>query len=157
MLLCASSYPKRLAFALLADLQHAFFEELKNDYGASGGVDFRSLIETVERPYQFIKFDRTIQRLRVEYSDPRSSAAMTKLSNSLTEVTTIMRRNVEDILTRGENLDDVGRKASDLKYASEKFKASAKMLSFRALLQQYAPCLVFLVVVFLIICWRFLL
>ncbi|PHJ23974.1 synaptobrevin family protein [Cystoisospora suis] len=153
---CGSSYPKKLAFSFLEDIRAAFQEELQTAFGTHA-VDYRSIIETIEKPYYFVKFDRTIQRKKQEYKDPDSSRAIMKLNQSLTEVTGIMRKNIDDILLRGENLEDVERKASDLKDASQKFKGLAKVLSFRALLQQYAPFLVFGLFIVIIFVWKFLL
>ena len=67
--LCHASYPKKLAFAFLEDILAEFQEELKREFG-SGSVDYRSRVETIERAYSFIKFDRVIQRKRQEYRDP---------------------------------------------------------------------------------------
>ncbi|CBZ53872.1 putative vesicle trafficking protein [Neospora caninum Liverpool] len=156
MTVCGASYPKKLAFSFLDDIQRAFQEELQTSFGTHA-VDYRSIIETIEKPYYFVKFDRVIQRKKQDYRDPDSSRALNKLNQSLTEVTGIMRRNIEDILQRGENLEDVGRKAGDLKDASAKFKGLAKALSFRALLQQYAPLLVMCLFFLILIFWRFFL
>ena len=43
-------------------------------------------METIEKPYYFIKFDRHIAKKRQEYRDPSSSKAMSRLNESLTEV-----------------------------------------------------------------------
>lgn len=48
--------------------------------------------------------DRTIQKKKQEFKDPQSGRALQKLNESLSEVTNIMRQNVEDILQRGEDL-----------------------------------------------------
>lgn len=68
-----------------------------------------------------------------------------------------MRRNVDDILLRGENLTDVEKKANDLKYASLEFSRAARKLSIQALIQKYAPILTILVVVLIILIWKLLL
>merc|ERR1712146_576240 len=80
-----SGYPKNLAFSFLEEIHKLFQEDLKREFG-SGSVDYRSHIETIEKPYYFIKFDRQIQKKKQEYQDPNSSKAMTKLNESLTEV-----------------------------------------------------------------------
>lgn len=150
---CAPSYPRRLAFCFLDEIKNLFEDELKSTFG-SRGVDFYSMVETIETPYFFIKFDRTIQRKRAEFVDPSSSRSLARLNDSLAEVSDLMRQNIEDILQRGENLSDVGKKASDLKSASEKFKGLAKALSFRALLQQYAPLALVVVFFLTLLIWK---
>ncbi|OEH79833.1 vesicle trafficking [Cyclospora cayetanensis] len=135
---CAASYPRRLALCYLDEVCALFEDELTIAFG-SRAVDFFAMIETIEAPYHFIKFERVLQKKRQEFADPGSSKALSRLNDSLAEVSDLMRQNIEEILQRGENLSDVGKKASDLKSASEKFKGLAKALSFRALVQQYAP------------------
>ncbi|XP_666567.1 hypothetical protein [Cryptosporidium hominis TU502] len=68
-----------------------------------------------------------------------------------------MRRNVDDILLRGENLNDVERKANDLKFASLEFSRAAKKLSLHALIQKYAPILALSAIVLIIIIWKLIL
>ncbi|EEA07490.1 synaptobrevin family protein [Cryptosporidium muris RN66] len=156
MTLCSKSYPKKLAFSFLQEVIKYFFEELKKEFGNKDG-DYRANIESIDKPYYFIKFDRIIQRCKSEYRDPRSSKSLQKLNDSLIEVTNIMKRNVDDILLRGENLNEVERKANDLKYASLEFSRAAKKLSLQALIQKYAPFIALLTVFLLVIAWKLLL
>ncbi|EAA21190.1 hypothetical protein, partial [Plasmodium yoelii yoelii] len=62
-----------------------------------------------------------------------------------------MRRNIDDILLRGENLEDVGRKAFNLKYESEKFKKASRILSLRYTMYQYGIAICVILFFFLII------
>ncbi|SBT34298.1 CPW-WPC family protein, putative [Plasmodium ovale wallikeri] len=124
------TYPKKLAFLFLNDICKQFNDELMIQYGTHS-IDYRSIIETIEKPYSFIKFDRKITKIKQEYKDPRSNIAIKKLNDSLNEVSSIMKKNIDDILLRGENLEDVGRKAFNLKFESEKFKKASRVLSLR--------------------------
>merc|ERR1719345_685287 len=109
------NYPKKLAFAFLEDIHKTFQEELKREFG-TGSVDYRSHIETIEKPYYFIKFDRQITKKKAEYRDPNSSKALGRLNEHLTEVSGIMRQSFDEVILRGENLEEVGKKANALKY-----------------------------------------
>merc|ERR1719337_119938 len=137
MALFDRGYPKNLAFAFLEDIHKLFQEELKREFG-TGSVDYRSHIETIEKPYYFIKFDRQITKKKAEYKDPSSSKALGRLNENLTEVSSIMRQNIEEILQRGENLSEVGKKASKLKYASKEFKGMTRTLALQTMVQKYA-------------------
>lgn len=156
MTLCQKSYNKKLAFIFLEELARDFHEELKLEFGTHS-TDYRSVIETIEKPYYFIKFDRSIQKKKHEFKDPTSGRALQKLNESLSEVTSIMRQNVEDILQRGEDLTSVSQKADDLKASSSKFAKMAKVLSFQAFLQKYIPLIIIIVVILLIVIWKFFL
>jgi len=107
MALYDHSYPKNLAFAFLDEIHKLFQEELKREFGTTSGVDYRSHVETIEKPYYFIKFDRQITKTKKEYRDPNSSKALQRLNDSLNDVQSIMRQNMNEILERGENLGSV--------------------------------------------------
>mmetsp|Transcript_131879 Transcript_131879/g.328838 ORF Transcript_131879/g.328838 Transcript_131879/m.328838 type:complete len:226 (-) Transcript_131879:101-778(-) len=154
MALFDKGYPKNLAFAFLEDIHRLFQEELKREYGTSS-VDYRSRIETIEKPYYFIRFDRQITKKKAEFRDPQSSKALGRLNENLTEVSSIMRQNIDEILKRGENLEDVGRKANDLKDSSKKFKNMTQKLSFHTMVQKYGVPVVIGLVVLLIISFKF--
>merc|ERR1719150_1039177 len=96
--LCEKNCPKKLAFGFLDDIHQSFLEELKREFGTHSGVDYRSHIDTVEKPYYFIKFERVIQKKKAEYQNPSSHKAMSKLNESLTEVSNIMRKNIDEML-----------------------------------------------------------
>jgi vesicle transport protein SEC22 len=111
-------------------------EELKRHYG-TGSVDYRSQIETIQKPYFFITFDRTVQRKRAEFRDPNSSSAIAKLNEGLTEVNTIVRRSLEEMVARGDALEDVSGRATTLRDEAKKFEKSAKYLNWQAMVRKY--------------------
>merc|ERR1719436_2207620 len=154
MSLFDKGYPKNLAFAFLEDIHRLFQEELKREFG-TGSVDYRSHIETIDKPYYFIKFDRQITKKKAEYRDPKSSKALSRLNENLTEVSSIMRQNISEILERGENLEEVGAKASKLKETSKEFKNITRSLSFQTLVQKYGVPAVICLVILLIVGFRF--
>ena len=153
--LTQKSYPKRLAFGFLEEVMRAFNEELKRVLGSTGSVDYRSYIDTITKPYYFIQFDRTIQRKRSDYKDPSSNKAMSKVTEGLTEINSIMKKSLDEMLQRGEALEDVGRRADDLKEASKKFAKQAYNLNLQALLRQYGMIAALLLFFVLIIWFRF--
>ena len=53
-----------------------------------------------------------------------------------------MRKNINEILDRGEKLDQVSTISNELKQKSKDFKWGAKKLTWQAKFQQYAPMLV---------------
>merc|ERR1711924_78186 len=147
-----AGYPKNLAFSFLEEIHKLFQEDLKREFGSSGSVDYRSHIETIEKPYYFIKFDRQITKKKNEYKDPNSSKALNRLNDNLTEVSSIMRQNIDEILHRGDNLDTISDKARDLRDTSKQFKDTTRMLSFMTAIQKFAlPAVIGLVV--LLILW----
>jgi len=53
-----------------------------------------------------------------------------------------MKKNINEILDRGEKLDHVSSISNELKQRSKDFKWGAKKLTWQARMQQYAPMLV---------------
>lgn len=130
------SYPRNFAFAFLEEMQTLFHEELMRTFG-TGSVNHRSQIDTIEKPYYFVKLDRQILKKVTQYRDPASSQALNRLHAQLTQVSGIMQHNIDEILSRGENLENVSRKAQHLSYASQDLKVTAKQLAVQALVKKF--------------------
>nr|CCA14301.1 vesicletrafficking protein SEC22b putative [Albugo laibachii Nc14] len=129
------SFPKRLAFLYLEEIQKGFIEELERDHHGS----WRDAVTTAARPYAFIKFDKFIQRKRKEYTDPSSSQNMSRLNNDLADIHNIMRQNIQEVLNRGERVEHVSRISSNLADRSKDLKWGAKKLRMQAIYRQYGP------------------
>ena len=140
-------YPKRLAFLFLEEIHTDFVEELRNEHGE----DWQNTVQTVGRQYAFIKFDRTIQKKKRDYQDPSSSANVRKLTDDLSAIQNVMRKTIDDVLDRGNKLEDVGEMSKNLASESKRFKWNSKKLSMMALYKQYAPFIVVGVVILVIL------
>mmetsp|Transcript_49600 Transcript_49600/g.126040 ORF Transcript_49600/g.126040 Transcript_49600/m.126040 type:complete len:313 (-) Transcript_49600:15-953(-) len=130
------NYPRNAAFAYLEDVRLLFQEELKREFG-TGSVDYRSCLECIDKPYYFGRFDRHIAKILIQYRDPSSSTVLVKLQSNLAQVSHIMKCNINELMLRGEALDSVSQKASNLKAESKKFSGAAHALSLQVLLQKY--------------------
>ena len=128
--LCDRGYPKKLAYQYLEDLCKEFA-------AANGGQ-----VETVARPYAFIKFDTVIQRTKKLYQDTRTQRNLNKLNEDLHDIQSVMTRNINDILGQGEKLDHVSNMSQNLASETRKYSAKAKDLAFQALIQKYMPFVV---------------
>lgn len=137
--MCDRSYPKKLAFQYLEDLKREF--EKVN----------RSQIETVARPYAFIKFDTFIQKTRKLYLDTRTQRNLAKLNDDLYEVQQIMTRNIQEVLGVGEKLDQVSQLSSRLTSESRIYAEKAKDLSRQAFIRKWAPVAIVVGVVLLLL------
>lgn len=128
-----ASYPKRVAFLYLDEVADCVLAELANEFGS----EWRSQVDRAARPFQFIHYDPLIQRKQREFRDARQQN--NKLQEDLSEIQTIMRKNIDEILNRGEKLDHVSSISQDLQQKSKDFKWGAKKLTWQARLQQYGP------------------
>ena len=135
-------YPKKLAYQYLEDLQREF--------AAQNGA----AVETVARPYAFIKFDTFIQKTKKLYQDTRTQRNLTKLNEDLHDIQSVMTRNINDILGQGERLDHVSSMSETLRNESRKYSSRAKDLSRQALIQKYAPLAVVVAFVLILLLFR---
>mmetsp|Transcript_29717 Transcript_29717/g.91899 ORF Transcript_29717/g.91899 Transcript_29717/m.91899 type:complete len:227 (+) Transcript_29717:511-1191(+) len=129
------AYPKRLIFQYLSEVASEFTAEV----AADNGGDWRTAVETVGRPYAFIKFDRTLQKKRREYADPRSASSQSRITSDIADIHNIMRKNIDEVLNRGERLDHLVDSTQQLKSEASKYKWGAKKFSLQVMWNQYAP------------------
>jgi len=136
--LCDRTYPKKLAYQYL--------EELMNEFSSA----YQQQVESVARPYAFIKFDTFIQKTKKLYLDTRTQRNISKLNDELQEVHQIMSRNIQDVLGQGERLDRVTQMSGQLSAESRKYAGRARDLSRQALIKKYTP-LAFVILVLLFV------
>ena len=163
--LAEARYPKRLAFLYLDEICDLILGELVKEFGnhVSTIVDWwqdvwlvpvlamfdwpmsrflfnlkwRNEVDQTARPFRFIHYDPLIQRKQKEFQDERQQRS--KLTDDLSEIQSIMKKNITDILDRGEKLDNVQNISQDLLKQSSGFKWGARKLTWQARLQQVAP------------------
>jgi vesicle transport protein SEC22 len=110
-------------------------------------------VDQAARPFQFIHYDPIIQRKQREFRDQStagttgSNGQRSQLNEDLNEIHSIMRKNIDEILNRGEKLDHVQSVSQDLKNKSSNFKWGTKKLTFQARVQQYGPMVVGAIIV----------
>jgi vesicle transport protein SEC22 len=164
--LTEQAYPKRLAFLYLSEVADAFLEFLSQQHtqqqsssssssSLSGDGDCHRMIETVARPYAFIQADPILQRKQREFMDPKSSVNCQKLNQDLSDIHSIMRQNISQVLDRGEKLEQVSQISQNLMSESKKFKWGAKKLSWWAKVNAYAPVAAMGSFVMLVLYWKF--
>lgn len=116
-------------------------------------TQWRMQVDQAARPFQFIHYDPIIQRKQREYRDQSAASNNNKsqLTEDLTEIHSIMRKNIDEILNRGEKLDQVSNISQELRSKSKDFKWGAKKLTWQARMQQYAPMAIILIIVVTVI------
>ncbi|KAL5744587.1 hypothetical protein ACOSP7_027462 [Xanthoceras sorbifolium] len=92
--LCDSSYPRKLAFHYLKDLQKEFQK-----------FDNSSLIDKITRPYSFVKFESIIGNTRKLYIDTRTQANLSKLNAKRRQDLDIVIEDMSQIVERRRILD----------------------------------------------------
>ena len=109
-------------------------------------------MDQAARPFQFIHYDPIIQRKQRDYRESNTNnASRSQLSEDLTEIQSIMKKNITEILNRGEKLDSVSSMSHELRSKSKDFKWGTKRLTWQARIQQYGPMVVGFMIVVLIL------
>ncbi|KAI6672338.1 hypothetical protein NL676_000244 [Syzygium grande] len=88
IVLCESSYPRKLAFHYLQDL-HTEFDKFD-----------QRILDKISRPYSFVKFDSVIGNIRKRYIDTRTQANLSKLNAVRKKDADIMTTHVSEIARR---------------------------------------------------------
>lgn len=128
-----SSYPKRVAFLYLDEVADVILQELLNEFNN----DWRAQVDTAARPFRFIHYDPLLQKKQREFQDPKQNSS--RLNDDLNEIQGIMKKNIDELLNRGERLEHVSNISRELQAKSKDFKWGAQKLTWQAKLQQYGP------------------
>ncbi|KAH8611146.1 putative Synaptobrevin [Trypanosoma vivax] len=111
------------------------------------------------RPYQFIKFESVLQRLILQVQRDRqegvisgcsgavhsslqrrqASSQYDTLRQELTDVRVVMRKNLEDLMTRGEKLETMNHFSAQLVNESSRFYKKTVQMNRMRLLRLYGP------------------
>mmetsp|Transcript_37780 Transcript_37780/g.102998 ORF Transcript_37780/g.102998 Transcript_37780/m.102998 type:complete len:184 (+) Transcript_37780:112-663(+) len=161
--LCDKGYPKRLAFLYLDEIHNEFvnhlteIEEKKARDEGRQTQDWDRQIDLVERPYAYIKFDKTIKKKGKDFANPNSRSNTGRLSEDLHDIHNIMKKNINEVLKRGEGLESMAEVSKKLQSESSNFKWGAKKVSLMAQWQQYAPLVAVGGVVFVVLLLKYFL
>ena len=115
MTLTDKQYPKKLAYGYL--------DELAKEFGTLYGAQ----VDSVTRPYAFIKFDSFIQKSKKVYLDSRTQKNMERLNADLAEVHQIMTQNIADVLGQGQKLDRMTEMSNVLSHDAKQLAVKAKV------------------------------
>lgn len=126
--ICEKSYPRKLAFSYLQEIAQEFFQ--------SHGAD---ALRQTTRPYAFVSFDNYMQKTKKLYQDERAQTNLDKLNTDLADVKTVLQKNIEDLLYRGDSLDKMSDISSSIRTESSKYRKAARKINFDLLIKQYAP------------------
>lgn len=144
MCICDRTYPRKLAFSYLEEID----KEFSQTYGTEAtkpGI----------RPYAFVQFDNFMQKTKRVYQDVRATQNIDKLNAELQDVTKVMTKNIEDLLYRGDSLDKMQDLSYSLRNESKKYKRSAQRINLEALIRQYIPIVGVSLVGLFLIYWMF--
>lgn len=103
-------YPQRVAFALITKLMDQYVKENRAWKQHQG--------TPVEWP--------PLKKALADYQDPSKADKITAIQKELDQTTAVLTKTVENVLERGEKLDDLVNKSADLSSQSKVFYKQAK-------------------------------
>ncbi|GLD99783.1 hypothetical protein PINS_up008511 [Pythium insidiosum] len=104
-------YPPRVAFALLNKLMDEFDKETRGAWKTHAGT-----------PQDWAPLNTALQ----EYQDPSKADKISAIQKELDETTAVLSKTIDNVLERGEKLDDLVAKSQDLSTQSKVFYKQAK-------------------------------
>lgn len=78
---------------------------------------------------KIINTDTNIEKLFNEYQDPTNIDKVLKIQKEISDITDIMRVNLDTIISRGESLQDMLIKSENLSFQSKVFLTETKKLN----------------------------
>ncbi|KAK9150076.1 hypothetical protein Syun_008385 [Stephania yunnanensis] len=105
-------YPVRSAFSLL--------NKVLDEYQKNFGDSWRTIQSDVTQPWPYLNESLT------KFQDPAEADKLLKIQRDLDETKIILHKTIDSVLARGEKLDSLVEKSSDLSAASQMFYKQAK-------------------------------
>lgn len=105
-------YPARAAFSVL--------QKVVDDYTEKFGEGWRSLTADATTG------DAMLEEALAKYQDPLEADKLMKIQKELDETKVILHKTIDSVLARGEKLDNLVEKSSDLSMASQMFYKQAR-------------------------------
>ncbi|KAK9131739.1 hypothetical protein Scep_011267 [Stephania cephalantha] len=105
-------YPVRSAFSLL--------NKVLDEYQKNFGDSWRTIQSDVAQPWPYLNESLT------KFQDPAEADKLLKIQRDLDETKIILHKTIDSVLARGEKLDSLVEKSSDLSAASQMFYKQAK-------------------------------
>ncbi|BFU19832.1 hypothetical protein EHI8A_177220 [Entamoeba histolytica HM-1:IMSS-B] len=110
------SYPDRVATVVLSKMMQAFRQSYK-------GPSFNTIKSDLQFKYQ------PVSVLFQQYVDPKKGDKLTQIQTDLTETQEILVKAMDELLERGEKLDDLIDQSNDLSTTSKAFMRQAESMN----------------------------
>ena len=104
-------YPKRVAYGLI----NQFLMEYEKE-----NPQWKSEEKDLDEEPTFLATNLS------KFQNPKEADKILKIQNDLDDITNIMQKNINDVLARGQKLDDLMEKSEDLSSTSVTFYKNAK-------------------------------
>ena len=113
VVICDKLYPESAALKIMLEMENTFLSIYSPDL-------FNQYSEDQE-----IKFPQ-LDAMIVKYQDPKEADKLIKIESDLTEIQTALHKTMNDLMDRGEKLDDLMKQSEDISGMAYNFYSKAK-------------------------------
>jgi vesicle transport protein SEC22 len=113
------------------------------------------VLETIDRPFYFIKFEKFIKKKKQDYVDTGSRSNIERLNKEISDVHKIMTDNISLLLDREKNFESVASISSNIVQESEQFKKKAKETRIKMLLGKYMIFIAIFAILLLFVVFKY--
>ena len=112
-------YPSRSAFCVLQKMADDYLELLSRN-NTKDGWDWKMVTEDDDRGNELLEEALT------RYQDPMAADKILKIQRELDDTKVVLHKTIDSVLARGEKLDNLVDKSTDLSLASQMFYKQAR-------------------------------
>mmetsp|Transcript_23467 Transcript_23467/g.27185 ORF Transcript_23467/g.27185 Transcript_23467/m.27185 type:complete len:203 (+) Transcript_23467:51-659(+) len=116
VIIADEEYPQKVILKIQRELFEEFYKNYKDSDVKNQAKDADWTVDT---------FPTLIKK----YQDPKEADKLLKLQSELDDVTQLMYKNLDDIVARGETLDDMMKKSKDVSSMSYKFYKDSRKVN----------------------------
>jgi len=110
-----AEYPQRVAFSLIQQAVDSFLKEYENTF------ESYSTDQDLQVP--------ALNVLLQKYQDPQAADPVMKIQKDLDETKQILIKSIDQVLERGEKLETLAAKSTDLSFQSKAFMTNAEKMN----------------------------
>lgn len=147
------SFAQTVAQSLLADV--------RKEVGAGRGMQRRLLSLLVQfsqlydarrvaagsSAYFLMEFESFLEKSKKAYSQSASARALDKINGNLSEIQRVMSKSLNEVVSRGDDLDQLSSKSDTVLMESEQYRKASVDLNRAKWLQKYGVLLLIVVVI----------
>lgn len=133
-------------------LSLSYLNEIHDEFVHVYGMEMVNILKRgdILKPYQFMSFETFITKTKKIYADTRAKDGLSDINGQLRDVKKIMNQNINDLLNRGEELNNLQDLSTSLREQSIKYQKYAKKINWDLMVKKYAPVLIVGILIILI-------
>ena len=145
---CDIGFNRAIAFNYLEQIYQTFQQEYNNQ------------IYHFSRPYAAIDFNPNIKKIRrtflnnLKSNNQNNNTQINKINQELNQTYNIMCQNINDIIKRGEKLENITNRGQQLLSDSKKFQKKTKKINLHSLYKAILPIVILILLIIALLYYK---